>query len=65
MNDDQPQLTVEELKAQHRRLDQEIHALSAEFGPDTLEVARLKKRKLRIKDEIQRAVDASIPDIIA
>ena len=65
MNDDEPQPTLDELKAQHRRLDEEIQALSAEFGPDTLEVARLKKRKLLIKDRIQRAADASIPDIIA
>jgi hypothetical protein len=65
MNDDEPQLSLEALKAEHRRLDEEIQALSAEFGPDNLEVARLKKRKLLIKDQIQRALDASIPDIIA
>jgi len=65
MNDDEPQLSVDALKAEHRRLDEEIQALSVEFGPDNLEVARLKKRKLLIKDQIQRALDASIPDIIA
>jgi hypothetical protein len=65
MNDDEPQLSLEALKAEHRRLDEEIQALCAEFGPDNLEVARLKKRKLLIKDQIQRALDASIPDIIA
>jgi hypothetical protein len=65
MNDDEPQPGVEALKAEHRRLDQEIQDLCAEFGPDNLDVARLKKRKLVIKDRIQQLVDASIPDIIA
>ena len=65
MNDDEPQSSLDALKAEHRRLDEQIHALSAEAGPDKLEVARLKKRTLLIKDEIQRMVDASVPDIIA
>lgn len=65
MNDDEPQLSLDELKAEHRRLDEEIQALSAEAGPDKLQVARLKKRKLMIKDQIQILVDASVPDIIA
>ena len=30
-----------------------------------LAIARLKKRKLRLKDEIQLLLDASVPDIIA
>jgi hypothetical protein len=65
MNDDEPRLSLEELRAEHRRLDAHIQALTAEAGPDKLEVARLKKRKLLIKDEIQRMLDASVPDIIA
>lgn len=65
MNDDEPQLSLDELKAEHRRLDEEIQALCAEAGPDKLQVARLKKRKLLIKDRIQIMVDASVPDIIA
>ena len=65
MNDDEPQLSLDALKSEHRRVDENILALSAEFGPDNLEVARLKKRKLMIKDQIQRMIDASIPDIIA
>ena len=32
---------------------------------DQLELARLKKRKLRLKDEIERMRDRSVPDIIA
>ena len=65
MNDDDPQPSLENLKAEHRRLDDEIQALGSEFGPDALQIARLKKRKLLIKDRIQQLVDASIPDIIA
>lgn len=65
MNDDEPQPSLENLKAEHRRLDDEIQALGSEFGPDALQIARLKKRKLLIKDRIQQLVDASIPDIIA
>jgi hypothetical protein len=65
MNDDEPQPSLEELRAEHRRLDQEIQLLSCEAGPDKLQVARLKKRKLMIKDRIQLMVDASVPDIIA
>jgi hypothetical protein len=68
MNDDQPVPPLEALdtlKAEHRRLDEQIHLLEAEHGPDQLEIARLKKRKLRLKDEIQLLVDSSVPDIIA
>ena len=65
MNDDDPRQVVELLKAEHRRLDEEIAALSAEGGFDQLEVARLKKRKLLLKDEIQILTDRIIPDIIA
>ncbi|HKX91794.1 MAG TPA: DUF465 domain-containing protein [Sphingomicrobium sp.] len=65
MNDDHPAAILEALKAEHRRLDEEITALSAEHGPDQLELARLKRRKLRLKDQIQQIVDSSIPDIIA
>jgi hypothetical protein len=68
MNDDQPVPPLEALdtlKAEHRRLDEQIHLLEAEHGPDQLEIARLKKRKLRLKDEIQLLADSSVPDIIA
>lgn len=65
MNDDEPQPTLGELKAEHRDLDEQIRALGAQFGPDNLDLARLKKRKLMLKDQIARLADASIPDIIA
>ena len=65
MNDDQPVPDLETLKAEHRRLDEQIAALSAEFSSDQLELARLKKRKLRLKDQIAQIADSNIPDIIA
>jgi hypothetical protein len=65
MNDDGPSADLETLRAEHRQLDERIAELSAEAGADQLELARLKKRKLRLKDQIQRIVDSNIPDIIA
>lgn len=56
---------LESLRAEHRRLDEEIAALSAESQFDQLEVARLKKRKLQLKDQIQLIIDRNTPDIIA
>lgn len=65
MNDDQPAPDLDTLKAEHRRLDEEIAALQAEHGFDQLELARLKKRKLRLKDLIERIADSNIPDLTA
>jgi hypothetical protein len=56
---------VDAMKAEHRRLDQEIAALSAEPVFDQLEIARLKRRKLLLKDHIQLMLDRNTPDIIA
>ena len=65
MNDDDPQQVVELLKAEHRRLDQEIIALRASGSADQLEIARLKKRKLLLRDQIAMVEDYLTPDIIA
>ena len=65
MNDDQPVQILIELKEEHRRLDEKIDALVQAGVNDQLELARLKKRKLRLKDQIQLIVDSSVPDIIA
>lgn len=65
MNDDDPRQILEMLRAEHRRLDQEIDRLRAEGAIDQLEIARLKKRKLLLKDEIQQLNDRLTPDIIA
>jgi hypothetical protein len=53
------------LREAHRDLDAAIDALSSMPVPDQLQIARLKKRKLRLKDEIALIEDAAIPDIIA
>lgn len=65
MNNDDPDGELSELKAEHRRLDAEIEALIRAGIADQLELARLKKRKLRLKDRIQQILDLRIPDIIA
>ena len=53
------------LRTEHRDLDAAIEALRATAAPDQLQLARLKKRKLRLKDEIALLEDRLIPDIIA
>ena len=65
MNDDDPRPDLEALKAEHRALDERIGVLSSEPIGDQLEIARLKRRKLQLKDQIERIADAAIPDIIA
>ena len=65
MNDDQPPALLEALKAEHRDLDERIRLLSSEPTGDQLEIARLKRRKLMLKDQIQRIIDSNVPDIIA
>ena len=53
------------LRMEHRDLDAAIEALRSLAAPDQLQLARLKKRKLRLKDEISLLEDQLIPDIIA
>ena len=65
MNDDEPKPDLETLRVEHRSLDEQIQALSADPAADQVEIARLKKRKLLLKDQIQRIIDSNIPDIIA
>ncbi len=65
MNDDDPRQILVLLKAEHRRLDQEIEALRAAGSVDQIEIARLKKRKLMLKDEIAALADTIVPDILA
>lgn len=56
---------LEALRVEHRDLDCAIDALSQIALPDQLQIARLKKRKLKLRDEIAVLEDALIPDIIA
>ena len=64
MTEDEMRKRLEILKVEHRDLDAAIAALS-ENPSAQLQVARLKKRKLVLKDQIAMIADALIPDIIA
>lgn len=59
------QLRLENLLIEHRDLDSAIAALIDSGSTDQVQVARLKKRKLRLKDEIALVQDMMVPDIIA
>lgn len=65
MNDDQPTARIHALRAEHRMLDAEVALRLAGGDDDMLALARLKKRKLRLKDEIQLLLDDCVPDMIA
>ncbi len=53
------------LESEHRDLDDVIARLTESAPFDQLQIQRLKKRKLRLKDEISRLQDLLLPDIIA
>ena len=65
MTRDEMTRRLELLRIEHRDLDSAIAALVAQAIPDQLAIARLKKRKLRLKDEICWLEDELVPDIIA
>ncbi len=56
---------IELLRQEHRDLDSAITALAHSGSSDQLQLARLKKRKLMLRDEIVLLEDTLIPDIIA
>lgn len=56
---------LEHLRSEHRDLDAAIDALVTGGSSDQLQLARLKKRKLRLKDEMAVLEDQLVPDIIA
>ena len=53
------------LESEHRDLDDVIARLAESAPFDQLQIQRLKKRKLALKDEISRLQDLLLPDIIA
>ncbi|WP_319532811.1 DUF465 domain-containing protein [uncultured Cohaesibacter sp.] len=53
------------LKTEHSDLDLAIQALEARPGGNALPIQRMKKKKLQLKDEIQRLENRLFPDIIA
>ncbi|MFV0623181.1 YdcH family protein [Sphingomonas sp. ac-8] len=56
---------IEHLRVEHRDLDDAIAALQLQGVVNQLQIARLKRRKLRLRDEIAQLEDQLIPDIIA
>ncbi|QEP43738.1 DUF465 domain-containing protein [Ectothiorhodospiraceae bacterium BW-2] len=54
-----------ELRQQHRDLDEAIYSLSHSSRADQLQLVRFKKRKLQLKEQIQRLEDRLIPDLNA
>ena len=74
MNDDDPFLSDDEqalhtevklMRQEHSDLDAAIEALSHMPVPDQLRIARLKRKKLQLRDEIVKIESRILPDIIA
>lgn len=62
---EQVQLELARLRQEHRDLDAAIDAMVALGTADTIQVQRLKKRKLALKDRIKQIENQTVPDIIA
>jgi hypothetical protein len=54
-----------QLRQEHRDLDAAIDAMLASGAPDQLQLSRMKKRKLSLRDLIAKLEDELLPDIIA
>jgi hypothetical protein len=73
MNDDELSADAEtalrvrlaQLRQEHQDLDDSIHALAGGPRPDQIQIARLKKKKLVLRDQIEQLEDQLTPDIIA
>lgn len=73
MNDDEADETSEpairaklsQIAQEHSDLDVAVQAITVSPMPDMMVIARLKRKKLALKDEIQRLKDQLLPDIIA
>ena len=74
MNDDDPFLSddaqalhaeVKLMRQEHSDLDAAIEALNHMPVPDQLRIARLKRKKLQLRDEIVKIESRILPDIIA
>jgi len=53
------------LRIEHRDLDEVIMRLSLDSNTDELQMKRLKKRKLMLKDQITKLISQAIPDLNA
>lgn len=65
MSDEELRQRLELLRIEHRDLDEAVRALLESGNQDQLRVARLKKRKLQLRDRIILIENQLIPDILA
>jgi hypothetical protein len=65
MNPEEIRSRIIELQVEHRDLDQIIDRLASELDHDELQLRRLKKRKLQIKDQMVMLQIQLVPDIPA
>lgn len=65
VDDDSIREQLEQVKAEHKALDEQLEQLSRAQPVDFLTITKMKKEKLRLKDAIQRLESMLIPDIIA
>ena len=65
MTEEEMRKRLAAIRIEHRDLDAAIDALEAAGSSDQLQISRLKKRKLLLKDQIAQIEDYLIPDIIA
>lgn len=65
MSDENIEAQLTRLKQEHRDLDDSITALRRAGTFDRLQLQRLKKKKLQLKDEISKLEGDKVPDIIA
>ncbi|MFI4976737.1 MAG: YdcH family protein [Caulobacterales bacterium] len=73
MSDTEPQASddaavraqIADLRREHQDLDDAVRALEGQPVVDQLQIARLKKKKLTLRDQIVKLEDRLTPDIIA
>jgi hypothetical protein len=65
LTQEQARALLEQLRSEHRDLDDVIARIAESLPFDQLQVQRLKKRKLMLKDQISKLEAFLIPDIIA
>ena len=56
---------IADLRQQHQDLDAAVAALESGARPDQIQIARLKKKKLALRDQIKQLENQLTPDIIA
>jgi hypothetical protein len=65
VDEQQIRMELARLRQEHRDLDAAIDAMVALGTSDSIQIQRLKKRKLVLRDRIQFLEDSVVPDIIA